>query len=807
MPHTSMCRSAIIVLVLSAMRLIAQPSVALVLTGGGARGISQIGVLKVLEREGLVPDIIVGSSFGAIIGGLYSAGFTAHQIDSIVHTIDWNELTTIASDTRRETLFLSQKQENDRSLFTLRFRNFNFVPPIAIGGSTRFSSVLQVLLWNSPYNSITNFDSLFCRFRAVATNLADGTPLAIGHGNLATAIRASATFPLRYAPVLWDNGLMLVDGGLVANIPVEQAKAMSADVIIVVNTTSNYASVSKLTTPWAVADQALTAAMKQQDSAQLAMADFVISPNLGTTTTFEFDDIDALIRAGEREGALIVTALRARLAVLTVGASSELLQPITHINVNSNFGADSIRSLAQLVHNIEGKGWSRSLRRLYEPLMNRALHTSGHETAFIRSMIYDATSQSLTINVDHGTVTEIIFDRLQQLRTSDIAREVTFVPGQQIQRSDLEQTWMNLHASDVLSDADVTIVRNIDSGLHVTMHAEDRGNQMLRLGARIDNERYTQVGLDLIHENLFSSGIRVGLRGALSQRIGQISLAFELPRIGGTLWTAGIRGYSSFRYVWIYANDPTQPINTPNPQRVDEFSEDRYGFRLSAGRQLERNGVILAEFRYEQQRYRDINAPTAPVYQPLATLRGIARWDDRDHVDFATRGRTIDLYAESSLLSLSNSLSFTKFSIAASSSTTIGSVTLTPSVLGGAADRTLPSPELFSMGGQDVFFGMREDQKRGRQIVVGHVEAMVKLPIQVLFNTYASFRYDVGAIWENPENIRISDMTHGIGFTLGIDTPVGPARFSVGRSFYFLANPSAIAWGPILGYFTIGTRL
>ncbi|MCX6141065.1 MAG: patatin-like phospholipase family protein [Candidatus Kapabacteria bacterium] len=786
----------------------AQKTLALVLTGGGARGISQIGVLKVLEREGIVPDIIVGSSFGAIVGGLYASGYTAVQIDSIFHGIDWDEITAISSDTKREALFYSQKQENDRSLLTLQFRNFTFVPPTAIGGSARFAELLQEILWRSPLNSVTHFDNLACRFRAVATNLADGSSVALDHGNLATAVRASATFPLRYSPVRWGKDTVLVDGGLVANIPIDVARAMSPDVILLVNTTSDYASISSLNTPWAVADQALTAAMKQRDSARLKMADILAEPDLGMTSTFDFRDIDALIRAGEREGERIVSELRARLMASSASSTpGSTVNVVKRVAIASTFSADTLSALQHITKRMTGGTWSPLYRRIYEPRCNEALHRVGFDLSFVRSMNYDVSTQTVMIQIDRGFVSQMSFDRLENLRRSDIEREASFDPGNEISTKDLERTWQNMHASDVLADAEVVVSHAADSGINVSMHADDRGNQTIRLGARIDNERYTQGGLDLIHENFMSTGIRIAVRGVLSQRIGLLSASLEMPRINGTLWTASLRGYTSFRYVWIYQNDPTASPNEPNPQRVGEYSEERYGFRLSAGRQLERNGVLLAEFRYEQQRYVDRNSSPKPVYQPVATLRGVARWDDRDNVYFATRGRTIDLSLESSILSLSNSLSFTKFSANAAAVLNLGGVILTPSAMVGAADLTLPGPELFSLGGQDLFFGWREDQQRGRQVVVGSVDARIKLPLRIFFDSYVSIRYDIGAIWENPEYIRIGDMNHGIGLTIGVDTPIGPARFSVGRSFHFLDDPAAVAWGPLLAYFAIGARL
>ena len=105
----------ILCLLFSLSAVAQQQRVALVLTGGGARGIAQIGVLRVLERNGITPDVVVGSSFGAIVGGLYAAGYSADSIASIMRSIDWNDVTSIGADTRREFLFYGQKQENDRS--------------------------------------------------------------------------------------------------------------------------------------------------------------------------------------------------------------------------------------------------------------------------------------------------------------------------------------------------------------------------------------------------------------------------------------------------------------------------------------------------------------------------------------------------------------------------------------------------------------------------------------------------------------------------------------------------------------------
>lgn len=796
----------------------AQPTVALVLTGGGARGVAQIGVLKALEEHGIYPDIIVGSSIGAIIGGLYAAGLSPDEIDSMFQTVNWNEVLSLGDDTKRESLFFMRKQEDDRSLVTFRFRDFLFLSPESIGGNARISSTLQEMLWHSPYNSVTDFDKLRCRFRAVATNLADGNWVALRSGNLSLAMRASASFPLRYAPVRIGDSV-LVDGGLIANIPVPAAQELHPDVIIVVNTTSDLAKPEALNDAISVADQALTAAMKQRDTTYLAAADVIITPRIASHTTFDFSNIDDLVKAGREAGNEAVGIINnftrytdssnIEWNSLTRQQQDSMMKRtmITAVRLDAEFNIFAHEQLDSLLTDVIGRSWSEEFRRHWTLRLSRALREVGYDVAFIRKMDFDSTSGSLEIKIDQGRINDVISDPQRNVNLREILRDLSFAPGDTISIASLHRTADNLRASDVYDDIDLALVPAPDSGLDVMIGGHDKGNQMLRVGGRVDNERYGQLGMDFVHQDLFNTSIRTTLHGMISTRIGEGSLIVEVPRIASTYWTTSLISYISFRNVWIYTNDPNQPLNTPARLRTGEFSEDRYGFRLNAGRQVERNGIVLGEFRYELQRYRDINAPSSPIFQPLATAKAFIRWDDRDRIDFARTGRTIDLSLESSILNLSNGISFTKAMASTQVVVPMGIFCATPSFLIGAADKTLPFPELFSLGGQELFYGMRQDEERGRQIVVGNLDLRYQLPFDILFDTYVSARYDIGAVWEVPEKIRIGDLQHSIGLTLGIDTPVGPALFSVGRRFFFYDNPAVVAWGPILGYFSIGARL
>jgi len=131
---------------------------------------------------------------------------------------------------------------------------------------------------------------------------------------------------------------------------------------------------------------------------------------------------------------------------------------------------------------------------------------------------------------------------------------------------------------------------------------------------------------------------------------------------------------------------------------------------------------------------------------------------------------------------------------------------IVPRIQLGFADPTLPLSEQFTLGGQYSFFGMHENEFRGRQLFLVSFMYQYKLPLQMFVDTYLSFRYDLGSTWEVQEQIRYKDLKHGIGGTISFDTPIGPADFSIGRSFLLrqVSGGSTATWGDILFYFSIG---
>ncbi|MCJ7555212.1 MAG: patatin-like phospholipase family protein, partial [Ignavibacteriaceae bacterium] len=274
-----------------------KPVVALALSGGGARGLSQIGVLRALEEANIGVDLIVGTSMGSIVGGLYAAGYTVDELYAVALTTDWEDLLTISRQSDRRELFVDQKITEDKAVLTLRLDGLKPILPTAFNDGQKFSNFLNITIFNAPLHSNDSFDLLKKKFRAVCTNLVTGDPVILNSGTLSKALRASSSVTFFLPPVQLDS-LLLVDGGLVENIPVNTAKAEGGDIVIAINTTSPLHKEEKLGAPWIIADQIISIPMKHLNANQIEKADVVITPELNDRGSTDFSDIDKIINSG-----------------------------------------------------------------------------------------------------------------------------------------------------------------------------------------------------------------------------------------------------------------------------------------------------------------------------------------------------------------------------------------------------------------------------------------------------------------------------------------------------------------------------
>jgi len=270
-----------------------------VLSGGGARGAAHVGVLKVLEEMRVPVDAIAGTSMGAVVGGLYASGLSARDIESIMTSIHWQD--AFRDRPARADLDLRRKQEDESFLvkFPLGVRDGHIVLPRGLIQGQRLTQILRRL--TLPVARITNFDDLPTPFRAVATDLETGAGAVLGSGDLTSAMRASLSAPGVFAPVERD-GRLLVDGGIADQIPVDVARALGVDVVIVVDVGFPLATRGQLTSAPAISNQMLAILIHQNAASQLATLssrDILIRPALGDASSFDFARMTRVMTAGE----------------------------------------------------------------------------------------------------------------------------------------------------------------------------------------------------------------------------------------------------------------------------------------------------------------------------------------------------------------------------------------------------------------------------------------------------------------------------------------------------------------------------
>lgn len=851
----------------------AEPIVGLALSGGGARGIAQIGVIKALEEAGINIGAIAGTSMGSIIGGAYASGYTMDEMDSIVINTDWDKLLLINNPSERRELFIDQKINEDRSLFTLRLNGFSPVLPTSFNEGIRLSNFLTLLCLSSPVISENNFDDLYIRYRAVCTNLIDGSPVVLSSGSLARAMRASSSVSFLLEPLIIDS-LTLVDGGLVSNIPVSAVTEMGVDYIIAVNTTSDFRSEEELELPWNIADQVVSIPMKRLERAELSKANFHLQPSINNWSSTDFINIDSLILTGYYYTKRLIPTIKADLDSITKAKSGENLFWIKNVKAALNPDdfekpylqkyslMDSVSSfeifedVAELYKTgkfdslsvfLEQEGDSTIVKFYFAktPLIKEieifsdgTIDSSGAEFLIqslgdkpyngklifdvIRKLIVDYKKRGfvlfnladhsfnfetgkLTLEFSAGTVSRIIIN--SETSKTLIDREFNIKAGDKLLYSDLEGGLTRLRATGLFDDINLSVEQG-DSGAVLNLYVSEKISSLLKVGFLVDNTYNAQLALDFRDVNLFYSGTELGLFlfGGASNRA--YILEHISYRILETYLTYKLSLYYKFNDINVYTQTNSETGGTFSSNYIGKYRQIYYGGSLSVGTQLEKFGKLIFTGKYQYDEIKNKEGTVVSPYETkIVSLRIGGIVDDQNRYPYPENGLYFNGFYETAQSFLGGDESYLLFGADLRYYVKLHSQhVISPKIQIGFGDKTLPLSEQFTLGGLYSFFGAHENEFRGRQVFLTSLMYQYKFPFKIFFDTYAWFRYDVGSTWAEQEQIKFKDLRHGIGGALSFDTPIGPADFSIGRSFIISQGltEDSFVWGDVLFYFSIG---
>jgi len=857
--------------------------VALVLSGGGARGLAQIGVLKIFEEENIPIDMIVGTSIGSMIGGLYSTGYTPYELECIVDSINWENKLSLTDKYSRESLFFEQKKIQDKSLITISLDGFKPQLPSSLSSGQQIAELINVLTINSRYKPKQNFADLKIPFASVATDLNLGEKVVLTHGNLSECIKASITFPLLYSPTQID-GRNLVDGGLTANIPIDVAKELGADIIIAVNSTSPLRTPEELKNPIYTADQIISITMAKLNEQQLKNADIVITPKIGKHSANEFKNVKFLIGKGEKGAHELINEIKALIDSAEISVSKYfnnfVINPKVFINsklvpdeiitriiseeenkfvrfssveknlkefyklgIFQNVFAISFRDeegaklfykfennpilegvdiksdyhfLNTVVNTFEKNNIGKvinnnSMQNFYENLLG-LIKENNLSVVDINKFYFNYKTGNLEIDITDGRINKIELDGNKKTNNNVILREVTIKKNKIVRKEDVETSLKNIFSTNIFQQVSIDFINN-SSSTHpdLMIHMVERSSRNIRFAFRVDNERHLQLLFDIRDENVFGTGNEIGLdlHGGLRNR--EYKLEIKSNRFFNTFFTYNLSLYYRFRDIYEYVQELNINGNKYYRYQVGEYRDTKYGGSFLLGTQLERIGTIYSQLIVENFRFEQLEGKVRnEVDLNVIKLKFGGRIDSQDKMPFPTKGSLMNFFYETAQDKLGGTLSYSKLFIDFTQHISLSTYhNISPRFVFGFADKTTPLQEQFSLGGQNSFFGMVEDELRGRQILRASLEYKYFLPFQVFFDTYFSVRYDLGRIWENTEDIRFKDLRHGLGVTAAFDTPLGEASFSVGKTLIInrgLKKDSFIL-GPYTYYFTIGYDL
>lgn len=297
-----------------------RPRVGLVLAGGGAKGGAHVGVLKVLERLHVPIDCIAGTSMGALVGGGYASGQSAADIERFILGIDWEKVVGGAGRRLREPVEQKRLATQANTSLELGYRGGEIVTPSGLANSSAIDDLLRAYVARSRV--VETFDKLPIPYRAVATDMLSGDMVVLDHGDLANAMRASMAIPGAFSPVV-QEGYILSDGGMVRNIPVDVARNICADIVIVVNLVEPPPTAEKLAQATQLLSRSMDVMFEANERIQLKSLtdrDIRIDVQMGDISTADFDRVPDTIPLGEAAALEVAD----RLSALAVGDAEYL---------------------------------------------------------------------------------------------------------------------------------------------------------------------------------------------------------------------------------------------------------------------------------------------------------------------------------------------------------------------------------------------------------------------------------------------------------------------------------------------------
>ncbi|RKZ27399.1 hypothetical protein DRQ26_03145 [bacterium] len=797
--------------------------IALVLSGGGSRGLAQIGVLQVLDSIGVHPDIVIGTSIGAIVGGLYAAGYSPSELESLATSLDLGSFLSDAS--KRTSIFLTQRESAEQYFLTIRLKNWKPYIPSGYLSAQRLLDLLSEFTASANVLADKDFDNLPIPFRSVITDIATGNAVVLSDGNLGEAMRASIGVPLIFQPFP-VNGHLAVDGGLKMPVPVEVARELGCKKIIAVNTTADLIVETDLTDPSALAEQATTIMQRDIIESEKNIADVWIEPDLKDRRSTDFGDAEEIISRGRKAAEKMIPEIE--LAVNDVSAGEIVIDSVCNMlpcipdsfsePLPGIYTRDSIIAIAQ---NLANSGWFSEVvcslssgspnvmhikgkifpkicnvvispenevcEEVFKKFRHRdfcdldflsivscldsvpiALHRRGFTLA--RWDTIYLSGDTLFAKLNPCRIEKIFFSGNEQTRHWVLASNFGVEAGEVFNQNRVQSGISSFYSTGLFQWVNYDLAPGDSGGVILNVRVQEKPNIAIRFGIRYDQKNRSEGAVGIFDDNLFGTALRIGLEGYGGERRQDASISIGADRIWKTMLTS--------QFYALYHREKYDHFH--NFEITNSDWVEQYGGRVAFGHQLRKLGTLLGEIETQRIRVASVNDDNVEHYI-VHKLRLHSVVDSYDKKQFPTKGNFYQLSFETSQDILGGQTSFTKFFARLGMYQTISWFTLNEWIIGGHIAGTPPFFEKFSIGEKHHIWGFRGDELLGDDILNAGINIRINFTGRMK-RLYFLSGGAMGNLWSKDMPPEASKTIWCSGAGIGLETIIGPLFVTYGVS-------------------------
>jgi len=752
-----------------------RPRIGLVLSGGGAKGVAHVGLLKALDSLAIPVDYITGTSMGSIVGGLYAAGYTGAEVGNAILSQNWPAL--FSDYPPRNQLPYPEMKRKGRYQMRFGLEQGRFQMPSGLIQGQNIRLKLAEML--SPYDALTPFDDLPIPFRCVAVDLKTPDPIILERGNLAKAIRASMSIPSAFAPVKWED-YTFVDGGMLNNFPVDVARNLGAELVIGMDVSGAAQGERTPRTLVEVLNSTLGLLGIKSWQRNVAETDLYIVPDLTGYSLMDFEDeaVAGIIAAGERASRAAVDSLLALKHRYHLNRYTQPLPKVHYTCARLRLHGLFVLSRQDFLERLDlpvGKAFS--LKWLDERLK---LIQAGQpvDTVFWEVIPENATHAEVRIRVRESKMPRVEGVEIHGQRAMPFGalyRHLDVRPGERLDRDKIARNIMDLYGLGYFKRIEYDLEPTESGYVRLHLHVEEKARRQLTVGFHADSHYQFVLGLGSVSTNFPFPGLRMesDLKLVGLTEFG-VKIYYPSRNLNFPVYPVMMLDYHSIP-IDVY-DDQSHRIATYD----DRASSMAYGLALQAGRHLNLMGLYKVTWM-------DIKPGTSladPVLFPSwrDRLNEIALHLDYDSLDdrYAPRqGMRISGLYEGSYRRLTSQHAYQRFSAELDLYVSASASTWRANLFFARASDELPVYKWFNRGRAQYFVGMRPDQLAGQEMTVFRAEYQYWMhpstALKIIGNMAPAF--NVGYLDDTAHQIAL----WGYGVGLQMITPLGLFEVGVGR--------------------------